>query len=95
MTHQGSPRVAVREPTRSPRRRPAGERYPHGGPILLSYLGEQVQSAVTFDCVIRQTENARAALYVLESTATPCRTPRLLALRVREDTRASAMARFA
>jgi len=58
---------------------------PHCGLMLLGRLGEQVHSAVTFDFVTRQTVNVRAAAYVLESLATPCCAPSVLAFRMRED----------
>ncbi len=58
---------------------------PHCGLLLVRRLGAQVQSAVTFDFVTRQPVNARAALFVLESTATPCCAPSLLAFARRED----------
>lgn len=58
---------------------------PHCGLMLLGRLGEQVQSAVTFDFVTRQTVNVRTATYVLESAATPCCSPSVLAFRMRED----------
>ncbi|GEM_PF-261479 len=58
---------------------------PHCGLLLVRRLGAQVQSAVTFDFVTRQPVNARAAVYVVESTATPCCAPSLLAFARRED----------
>lgn len=57
----------------------------HCGLMLLQRLGRQAQSAVTFDFVSRQTVNARAAVYVLESQATPCCAPSVLAFRERAD----------
>lgn len=58
---------------------------PHCGLLLVRRLGEQVQSAVTFDFVTRQPVNARAASFVLASQATPCCAPSLLAFGRRED----------